>query len=175
MKNKTSLMCMTLAAATLALSGCSDVREQLGLEKDSPDEFAVIKRAPLEMPANMTLPPPNPGTPRPQEDPTIKQAKEAVLGNEPRSAQSASASEATLLQQAGANQAQSNIRATVNQETKKLHDRNKPVAEKLLNIGGDRDQPSATVVDAKKELERIRKNKEEGKRITEGNTPVIEE
>ena len=45
----------------LALSGCSDAKEQLGLTRSAPDEFAVVKRAPLAMPPDYTLRPPRPG------------------------------------------------------------------------------------------------------------------
>ena len=44
----------------------------------------------------------------------------------------------------------------------------------MLGIMGD-DEPPASIVDAKKENERIRQNIEDGKDITEGETPSIED
>ena len=113
--------------------------------------------------------------PRPQETSTIDAAQQAVLGHAENNKASSSSAEAALLSKTGANNTPSDIRAKVNKETDEMHDRNKPVAEKLFNIGGDRKESSATVVDPAKELERIQKNKAEGKPITEGDTPVIEE
>lgn len=70
------------AAATLALlllTGCSgNVERTLGLTRDAPDEFTVETRAPLSMPPDYTLSPPQPGAPRPQEL-TAQQAAEAAL------------------------------------------------------------------------------------------------
>ncbi len=175
--NKYSLFC-SLAVCAILLSGCSNVRNTLGLEKESPDEFSVLTRAPLEMPEQITLPPPRPGIARPQERATIEQAKEVLLGKSPDNQDNnarTSKSESVLLQNAGASNIDPDIRAKVNKETAELEDRNKDVAEKLLNISGNNKRPSATIVDAKKELERIRQNKKDGKSITDGKTPTIEE
>ncbi|MBT4740276.1 MAG: DUF3035 domain-containing protein, partial [Rhodospirillaceae bacterium] len=38
------------AAALLVLSGCDDTKRALGINKSVPDEFAVVRRAPLVMP-----------------------------------------------------------------------------------------------------------------------------
>lgn len=164
-----------LLAFILPLSACSSVKENLGLEKDSPDEFAVITRAPLEIPSKLALPPPNLGAPRPQEVTTIKQAKEAVFGEHKTAENSSSQAESVLLEKAGGTQAEPNIRATVNNETAEMKDRNKAVADKLLNLTSSDEKSSATIVDSKKELERIQQNKQEGKSITEGETPYIED
>ena len=187
---KTTAFSLTILA--LVLTACGDVRENLGIKKKAPDEFAVIKRAPLELPPDYTLRPPNPGAPRPQEQTTVEEARQAIFGGDGEEQPSegdtavikaATSSqpavqtdgEALLLQKAGGDQIAPNIRQAVDSETAKLHDRNKPVAEKLLGIGGDRDEPSATVVDAAAEAERLRKNEEAGLPATEGETPVIEE
>ena len=52
--------------ASLTLSGCSDARRALGYDKSAPDEFAVVSRAPLSQPPDLTLRPPTPGAVRPQ-------------------------------------------------------------------------------------------------------------
>ncbi len=173
-KNTKYLIC-ALTISILPLSGCGNVRNSLGLDKVSPDEFSVITRAPLEMPNNTALPPPMLGASRPQEQATIAKAKEAVFGKEQNGSNTSSSVENILLQKAGAQEIQPNIRQTITKETAELHDRNKPVAEKLLNISGNNNQGSATIVDAKKELERINNNKAAGKNIIDGKTPVIEE
>jgi hypothetical protein len=64
----------------LLLAGCSGagVSRDLGLTRDSPDEFTVTTRAPLSIPTDFTLPRPQPGAPRPQE-PAAQLAAEAAL------------------------------------------------------------------------------------------------
>lgn len=164
-------------ALSFMLTACgTDVQEELGLKRKPPDEFAVVKRAPLAMPPDYSLRPPRPGAPRPQEQTTSEQAKQTVFRSEQQNKTlTRTDGESVLLHHAGSSAADPNIRAKVDSETAKLHDRNKPVAEKLLGIGGDRDKPSATVVDAEAEAERLKKNAEEGKPVTEGQTPSIEE
>ena len=73
-----------LALATVALSGCGTT----GLfNRDRPDEFAVSRQAPLVIPPDFALVPPNPGAPRPQENDASQQALDALFGGPaPRSA-----------------------------------------------------------------------------------------
>jgi hypothetical protein len=60
---------VALAALALLLlvPGCTDFKRAIGMEKVSPDEFAVEARAPLTIPPDFDLRPPQPGAPRPQE------------------------------------------------------------------------------------------------------------
>ncbi len=171
------LIITSLAIVSVSLlNSCSRVRNSLGLDKEAPDEFTVITRAPLEMPNELILPPPILGAQRPQEKAPIDQAREILLGNNKTpSKNKISELETTLLQNAKTDNIDPNIREKVNYETSKLRDRNKPVAEKLLNISGNNKTPSATIVDAKKELERIQKIMEEGQIVTGDGSPVIEE
>jgi hypothetical protein len=173
-KNVLSIIC----ALTFILGGCEGTKEQLGLEKKPPDEFAVVKRAPLSMPPDYVLRPPRPGAPRPQEQETSAQARQALFGAEAMPAeapQGAGGAEDMLLRQAGALTADPAIRRKIDAETAAMGDYNKPVAQRLLGIGGHGDEPSATVVDPAKEAERLKKNQEEGRPVTEGETPSIEQ
>jgi hypothetical protein len=68
-----------LVAAGL-LAGCSEARQAMGLGKRAPDEFTVVKRAPLSLPPQYSLRPPEPGAPRPQEPSPTEQARQQVLG-----------------------------------------------------------------------------------------------
>lgn len=185
MATKTLFASLTLCCACLILTGCSagQVRDNLGLTRESPNEFAVVRRAPLEVPeellsSNQTqLPKPKLGMARPQEESPDVEARQTLLGKEklPNSADQLSPADQLFMARAGVNKAQSDIRQSINAETATLHNRNKPVAEKLLGIGGDKYLPSATVVDAEQEALRIQNNKAEGKSITHGETPSIEE
>ncbi len=163
-----------LLGCFLLLGGCSNAKEQLGLEKKAPDEFSVIRRAPLEMPPSYGLRPPRPGAPRPQEQATSDQARESVFGAGGGSSGSTGVAESALLQRAGGQYTDPNIRQKIDAETLEVDSSKKPVAERLLGIVRD-DKPPATVVDAPKEAERIRQNIEEGKDVTEGETPSIDD
>lgn len=58
------LGCCGLALGMLAMTACSGtVQERLGIERRTPDEFQVVRRAPLVIPPAYTLP--QPGTPSP--------------------------------------------------------------------------------------------------------------
>lgn len=164
-----------IGASIIPLSGCGNVKNSLGLTKESPDEFTVITRAPLELPPSLTLPTPVPGMPRPQEKSTIDTAKDAVFGQNRSQNSQATSAETALLDKAGASQADANIRNTINKETREISDKNRPVADKLLNLAGTPETAHAIVVDPKKEYERIQKNIKEGKSVLDGETPVIEE
>ncbi len=69
--------------AILALGGCArgSVQQALGLGKRAPDEFAVVKRAPLIVPPEFDLRPPDPGAPRPNIGRTSDQARVAMTGS----------------------------------------------------------------------------------------------
>lgn len=171
--NRYGLMIIGFA---LALGGCSSARETMGLNKKAPDEFKVLKRAPLELPPEYALRPPRPGAPRPQEMDTASKAAQTVFGSQEQHSQVPSNSASALLQQAGANSADPSIRSTLDQEVEELNETNKTVSQKLLGVtglGGKNDP--ASVVDAKKEAERLKENAEAGKTVTDGETPVIEE
>lgn len=160
-----------LSLTVLAIGACDGAKEQLGLEKKAPDEFQVVKRAPLELPPAYTLRPPAPGAPRPQEQETVEQARQTVFGEKAQAVQTApTTSEGALLQQAGASQIDPGIRNRVDQESAELVNEEQPVIDKLLNIGSDA-EPHSTVVDAEKEAERLRENQVQGKPVTSGETP----
>jgi len=65
-------------AAGMLLSACSNWKQALGIEPTSPDEFAVESRAPLTIPPDFDLRPPEPGAPRPQETSIASKAQGAV-------------------------------------------------------------------------------------------------
>ncbi len=68
-----------LLAGALPLAGCGDdVARAFGFVRNSPDEFTVTTQAPLAMPPNEALPPPAPGTARPQDQAPQLGAEEAL-------------------------------------------------------------------------------------------------
>lgn len=169
------LQIAALACGVLGvLTGCSNVKETLGMNRHSPDEFAVVKRAPLSMPPDYSLRPPRPGAPRPQEQAPSAQAAQTVLGVDNRGQSAPGTAEQILLEQAGAADASPAIRQVVDQESITADKADKPVVDKLLDFRGN-DKPTAVVVDAEKELERLKDNQQEGKPVTEGETPSVED
>lgn len=148
------LSILTLIIATFSLNGCSSLKDTLGISRKTPDEFAVITRAPLQIPENLnsvkTLPAPQIGAARPQEtDPRIL-AKQA-LGVTPSGAPTASAAEQSLLSKVGS--PDEGIRTTIDREAITEKEEQRPVAKRLLNIGND--TPPARIVDPVKEKERL--------------------
>jgi hypothetical protein len=75
--NKTASF-LILAGASALLSACGSGS---GLfNRARPDEFAVQRQAPLVVPPDFSLAPPQPGAPRPAEQTAQQQAQEALFG-----------------------------------------------------------------------------------------------
>ncbi|MGH7091913.1 MAG: DUF3035 domain-containing protein [Stellaceae bacterium] len=72
------LLPVSCMAAALLLSGCTGFKQMVGLEQQAPDEFAVESRAPLTVPPDLNLRPPEPGAPRPQEVSPATKAQQEV-------------------------------------------------------------------------------------------------
>ena len=64
-------------AAFAALSGCGSTSV---FDRERPDEFAVTRAKPIEVPTQFTLPPPTPDAPRPQDGDTKTQVLDAMFG-----------------------------------------------------------------------------------------------
>src|SRR5688500_18956620 len=96
------LILVPAGASLLAACGSGGV-----LSRERPDEFAVQRQAPLVVPPDFALTPPQPGAPRPAEGTAAQQALDALFGGPaPRSAV-----ETSTLQRAG--EAEPGIRSAV--------------------------------------------------------------
>lgn len=156
MNNKYSLLLVALLAA-VSVSACSNAKETLGLTRSAPDEFAVVKRAPLEMPPDYGLRPPKPGAPRPQEQAMEEQAREAVFGGDQGARKAAPANgEAALLQEAGAYETDPNIRGVVDKEANVVDNSKKPVVQRLLGLKRPGSEEDEGVLNPKKEAARLK-------------------
>src|SRR6266849_2384542 len=106
----------------LSLGACDTIRRIAGVDKNAPDEFTVIARAPLDLPPDYSLRPPQAGALRPQETTPTQQARQTVFRAGDKDAATVlpagkrSSGEMALLKQAGAGSADPNIRQIVNQE-----------------------------------------------------------
>lgn len=169
----------------VGLAGCDTTRDALGLNKKAPDEFAVVTKAPLVLPPEFGLRPPEPGAPRPQEVPARDRAAAALAGRtdaaagqltplsrDPNAtAAQRSAGESALLQQARAANADPDIRRKVNDEFTQLAERDRRLVDRLI-FWQKPDDPGLAV-DAAKEAQRLRENAATGKPPTAGDVPTI--
>jgi hypothetical protein len=178
MDRSMTLRLLIIAGLTLAVSACGGFREQLGLTKQSPDEFRVVSRAPLTLPPDYNLRPPEPGAPRPQVGSSAQQAERAVFANsqnpavQQQVAVPRTAGEQALLEAAGASRANPDIRLIVNRETKQLNEESDYFVDRL--VFWNNQVPAGTIVDPVAETRRLQENAALGQPPTTGPTPQIE-
>lgn len=155
-------------------AGCSgETRRSLGLERTPPDAFQVVTRAPLEIPPDFGLRPPQPGAARPNEATTRQVAATTVFGGAAPTIDAAGRTdgEVALLKQTGALQADPSIRQTVDRESLLVAQEDRSLVDSLIFW---RDKPPpGTVVDAQAEAQRLQQNAALGKPPAEGETPII--
>jgi hypothetical protein len=76
--HRVPLFAVACLSASLLLPGCSNFRQMVGIDQVGPDEFAVEARAPLTIPPEYDLRPPQPGAPRPQEASSADKARKVI-------------------------------------------------------------------------------------------------
>lgn len=160
-----------------ALSGCDSARSAFGISKQSPDEFAVVTRAPLTLPPDYGLRPPRPGAARPHETDVKDTARDLLVANKespsgPRGAPNVSRAESALLARAEATDVDPAIRAAVDRESSILTSQNEEFLDRILFWVEK--PPPGTVVDANKESQRLRENAALGNTPTTGRTVQID-
>lgn len=163
------------------------MKETLGLTRKAPDEFRVVSRPPLSVPPDFNLRPPAPGEEgAAAAAPTRDQAAGLVLGDGAATATTPDtavtpvtatptrpAADATFLNAAGVSAKDDKIRDTLNQEQTEAVQKEEEetwLDKWLPSKDASKKDPA---VDAKGEAERIRTNKDSGKPVTEGETPVV--
>ncbi|MDD9901574.1 MAG: DUF3035 domain-containing protein [Alphaproteobacteria bacterium] len=173
MKHMRFFLC---ALALLALPACSGLKQELGVGRHSPDEFTVVKRAPLTLPPSYELRPPSENA-APAASASASRARTVLMGAEQEQAVKGDA-DAAFLQKAGALGADPAVRNKIAQENGRIALENKSVADKLIfwkdEEGVNTTKNPSNVVDPKAEKERLQKNAEEGKPLNEGEVPTIE-
>jgi len=171
------------------LAACSQgsVQNALGMGKRSPDEFAVVSRAPLILPPDYGLRPPGPGESRPGVDTPSEQARARLVGQAAPPADGVdqevlaaafdetspteSAGERALLSQTTTAPSDPDIRRKIAEENMQLAQVEQALFTRLVMW---RD-PNSLVnpIDPAAETQRLRTNRIEGKPVTEGESPVI--
>ena len=158
--------------AALLLAGCGDgsLTRTFGLTRDAPDEFTVLTRAPLSMPPDYTLRPPQPGAPRPQEQSERAGAETALVPEAalaaPRST-ALSRGQASLLRATGG--APADIRQQVDQEARTPDN---GFVDRLLYWRKPDTQRAE--VNPALESQRLKQNAALGQLPIAGDTPIIE-
>ena len=188
MKNKLSILLLPLVAGVLLVNGCTSGQNNVfGEEKDAPDEFAVYSRAPLSLPPDFGLRPPKPGVTRPQTVMPRNEAKRALLssssmpppakstGNAAQSQADQTPGIVALLSNAGAAQANPDIRALINSETAALSSGGDGgIADSILFWRQKDTGLVGAVIDPAVEQRRMRRKNAEGDVVEEAPTPTIQ-
>jgi hypothetical protein len=185
---RTAYLGTTLAVLVMGLSGCSDTRKALGIDKAPPDEFAVVAGSPLTMPPDFNLRPPRSPSDKPPSETAAQAGRQTVFrASDAKAAKPSittaamtsstgsplSAGEQALIAKAGAGDADPSIRQQVDKDTAQLN---------ADNSGGFVDSllfwreppPPGEAVDAQREAQRLRENAALGKSPSVGDTPQIQ-
>lgn len=158
----------------LALAACgSGMSRTFGLTRDAPDEFRVTTTAPLSMPPDFALRPPEPGAPRPNQMSQRQQAEavlvpQAALGG---GTSGMSTGQQALVSAAGP-PAPANIRQEVDASAAREAANGRSLTDELM-FWKTPPQPGI-VVDPTKEAQRLREDAALGKSPETGVTPIIQ-
>ena len=149
-------------ALVASLSACESLNETFGFGKKAPDEFSVVRSAPLTLPPDYTLRPPQPGAPNANEASARDQAESVLLeeaGVSPAESAEATSGETALIERAGAADVDPNIRQNLNRDVSRAAPKDKSFLESLMFWRDD--DPPGDVIDADAEAERLREKGDE--------------
>ena len=126
---KKTAIILSAGLAIGMLSGCSSLGRT-----NSPDEFRVVKKAPLVIPPDYSLRPPAPGSGQPFEVDPTRAGTASAFGTD--IGQSASVSERALVAAAGANAVSPVIRQQVDWEEARIIRKSQSLSDRVLNSDG---------------------------------------
>lgn len=106
------LVLLGATASLLGLTACASGGSGV-FGRGAPDEFQVSRQAPLVVPPDFALVPPQPGAPRPTADSASEQTLQALFGGPAQR----STAERGAIQQAGGNRADAGIRSEAGDPT----------------------------------------------------------
>ena len=105
------LLIAASALGAMGLTGCSSASKALGITREAPNEFNILTKAPLVVPPEYNLRPPQTGVSSAENNYSQKAAREALLGDiddaEP------TRGEVVLMSKAGVGRANQEIRAEI--------------------------------------------------------------
>lgn len=164
---------LVLGGIGVLLVGCDSIREAAGINKEPPDEFAVVTKAPLVIPPDFNLKPPKPGAaPTNQVSPTAS-AEEALYSDDPATVAAAvtgnySDEEKILLAKSGGAAADHGIRQQIAADNKQMEAADESFTDMVLFREPQPDTGKA--VDADSEADRIGDAKAQGNPIAPTTT-----
>jgi len=183
---RTAYIGTTLALLVMGLSGCSDTRKALGIDKAPPDEFSVVSGAPLTMPPDFNLRPPRSPSDKPPSETAAQAGRQTVFRVSDAKTPAVVAStqvgtngaalspgEQALIAKAGAAGADPSIRQQVDKDTAQLNEDNSGGFVDSLLFWRE-PPPPGEAVDASREAQRLRENAALGKPASVGDTPQIQ-
>ncbi len=197
---KLPLLLATCSLLALTACGGSSVKETLGIGARAPDEFKVVARPPLSVPPQFNLRPPSTNAASPTLIPADKQAKSIITGSkitindegisnvdtavtpvDSSPLPSASSdkkkknapAESEFMKNIGVDKADPKVRDELIQQKIEAQEKKEESSwwGNVTNVTEKKD----TLVDAKKEAQRIKTNKEKDKPVTEGETPEVKD
>jgi len=136
--------CILAAASLPLLAGCGGAGDALGVNKRPPDEFAVVTKAPLVMPPDYRLRPPDAANPRPEEVDSESMAIDALFPGHSELPPLPSAGEQALMRSSGALAARPDIRSSLTADEDVVVNKGKLTAD-LIKSGVVEDDTARTV------------------------------
>ena len=152
---------LSIVALAAMAAGCGTTRV--------PDEFRVVRKAPLTVPPDYNLRPPAPGEARPQELLPDAQARVAVFGADLGG--NASGGEQLFIKAAGADATDRSIRNQVDYDSAQILRKNRGFADSILFW--NKKNPTEATIDPAAEAERLRTEEESVKAVTGGKNVLI--
>ncbi len=119
-----------IVALGAGASACHTVGDAFGQNKNAPDEFRVVTKAPLVVPPEYALRPPAPGEPRPMELQPESAAEQALIGE--REAIDRDDAEKLLVAKAGAEHADPLIRYVIDDQFGAIAHKDKSFADRVM-------------------------------------------
>lgn len=166
-------------ALALLLAGCGESGRLFGFDRSGPDEFTVVRNAPLSVPPNATLRPPQGSAQSDTRNESSEAARASLLSSGPgdgvpamAQATTQSPGEIALARRATAYYGvEADIRRVVNEESSQLVRESRSFTDKLVFWKDP--EPPGTIIDAAAESRRLRENEALGKPLNSGAAPTI--
>jgi len=181
MKRQNNLLFIGVLLISVLFSGCSSVKKDLGFSRNSPDEFTVIKRAPLTLPPEYNIRPP---LNKNSTDSSVirassqNRARGLLLGNGRAVIDNKGSADKLLMSKMNTNAADPDIRNLIDKDNGYLSLKNRSLVDKLvLSKNKEKhglEELPISIVDPDAEAKRIKDNERSGKLINSGNVPIIE-
>jgi hypothetical protein len=175
MRSRQLLQILLLCGVAAGMTGCDSIRSAAGEGKDSPDEFAVVTKAPLVIPPDFNLRPPAAGAAATNQLEPSQAAQAALFNSDPATVAASlpatmSPGERYLLANAGVQNADPSIRQEIASDASATRSADDSFTNSLL-FGSS--TPSGTApVDADAEARRVDAQKAGGTAASPAPAPT---